>query len=266
MKEITVALYQMDIQSAKKEENLEKVKKILQENHRKEIDLWVLPEMFSTGFSYSHFPNLAEELENSSTINKLQILAKELGTNIAGTFLVKEKKRGSFSNVGFILDPSKGLIYDYKKIHLWGNEKQYFIPGKELVKPISINNKAKVGLSICYDLRFPEVARTLALQGADILITVANWPRARINHFELLASARALENTVYHIAVNRVGFDIEPTLTKYSGSSRIIDPLGEIIAGAGNFERTIKAQLEPYLLEHARKLIPVMNDRRLTIK
>ncbi|MFW9924989.1 MAG: nitrilase-related carbon-nitrogen hydrolase [Candidatus Thorarchaeota archaeon] len=122
-----------------------------------------------------------------------------------------------------------------------------------------------MGLAICYDLRFPEVYRNLVLMGAEVLITSASWPMARIDHFNLLASARALENTAYHIAVNRLGADYEPTLTKYNGSSRVLDPFGNIISGASNFEQVIFAHLKSEILEKARKILPVLKDKMLVM-
>ncbi|MFW9925117.1 MAG: nitrilase-related carbon-nitrogen hydrolase, partial [Candidatus Thorarchaeota archaeon] len=159
MQDLHIAAYQMDIQNAKKEENLKKVQQTISENHRKEIDLWALPEMFTTGFTYSHFVNLAEDLENSITLNKLMKISEEFTTNIAGSYLIKDSKKGTYHNLGFIVTPQNGLSYTYNKIHLWGDEKNYFTAGLDLVEPISINWKAKVGLAICYDLRFPEVYR-----------------------------------------------------------------------------------------------------------
>ena len=265
MQDLVVAAYQMEILSARKEENLNKVKDAIHQHHRSEIDLWIFPELFSTGFAYSLFHGLAEELEDSFTIKKMNNLAVEFNTHIAGSLLIKEKKTDNFRNLGFIINPEEELILQYEKIHLWGDEKKHFTPGTDLADPINLANKAIIGLSICYDLRFPEVARRLTLNGAEVLITIAAWPRARIEHFNLLASARALENTSFHVALNRLGEDLEPSLVKYSGSSRILDPMGNVIVGASNFEKVIIAQLQGGILEKARKYIPVLKDRRLNI-
>ncbi len=263
MKELTIAVYQMEITSAKKEENLQRVKNSITKNYRKELDLVVLPELFSTGFAYSHFSDLAEEIDSSQTLKFLAKIAEENDINIASSILVTNPKKNIFQNVGFILHPTKGIIYSYEKIHLWGNEKEYFQPGTDVSDPVTINGKAMVGLSICYDLRFPEIAKSLVIKGAEVLITVAAWPSARLHHFNLLAAARALENTSYHIAVNRLGFDTEPKVIHYKGSSRVIDPLGNVIAGAGHHEQMIIATLHPEVLESARSAIPVLKDRKM---
>ena len=263
MKEFNVAIYQMEIAPAKKEENLKKVKQQIALHHNTGLDLVVLPELFSTGFAYSHFSGLAEELDNSITLKFLGKICEEHNISIASSFLVKGQKSDFYQNIGFILHPSKGLIYTYRKIHLWANEKDYFQPGTDISEPIDIDGKAKVGLAICYDMRFPEVAKSMVLKGAEVIITVAAWPSARLHHFNLLAAARALENTTYHIAVNRMGVDMEPKVISYKGSSRIIDPLGNVIAGAGNHEQIITATLRPAVLQYARDNIPVIKDRRI---
>ena len=100
------------------------------------------------------------------------------------------------------------------------------------------------------------------LQGAEILITTAAWPEARTSHFNLLAAARALENTTYHIAVNRVGLEKDLYTTKYSGSSRVIDPMGNSIVELGDEEQVITASLSAKLLNETREYIPVLKDRK----
>jgi len=263
MKELIVGLYQMEIATSKKQVNLEKVKETIKQNHKKEVDLWIVPEVFTTGFAYDDFPNLAENKDESPTIEYLIDLSEEFSTGIAGTFLATNKTKDKFYNIGFIVSPKKGQIISYQKIHLWGKEKEYFEAGKEVTAPINFENKAKVGLTICYDLRFPEVYREIAKQDVEVLITTASWPKARVEHFNLLAAARALENTSYHIAVNRFGVEQDATKTAYSGSSRVINPLGEVIAKADDGETTVITKLEPDLLIKTRERIPVLKDRKL---
>ena len=253
----------MEISPAKKEENLQRVKNAIAKNYRSEIDLVVLPELFSTGFAYSQFSSLAEAIDSSQTLKFLGKICEEYNINIASSILATTPKKNTFQNIGFILHPTKGMIYSYEKIHLWGNEKDYFQPGTDVSDPVTINDNAMVGLSICYDLRFPEVAKSMVIKGAEVLITVAAWPSARLHHFNLLAAARALENTSYHIAVNRLGVDKEPKVIHYYGSSRIIDPLGNIIAGAGHHEQMVIATLHPEILNKARLSIPVLKDQRI---
>ncbi|MHA1738453.1 MAG: nitrilase-related carbon-nitrogen hydrolase [Candidatus Heimdallarchaeota archaeon] len=263
MKELIVGLYQMDIITSVKKDNLKKVKQTIQKNHNKEIDLWVVPEVFTTGFAYEDFSNLAEDKDESPTIDYLTKLSDEFGTGIAGSYLATNPEKDSFYNIGFIISPMKGQILSYQKIHLWGKEKDYFEAGCEVATPINYENKAKIGLAICYDLRFPEVYRQIAKQDVDVLITIASWPKARVGHFDLLSKARALENTSFHIAVNRFGVEQDKTKTAYSGSSQVINPMGEVIAMAEEREDIIIAKLDPDILIKTRERIPVLKDRKL---
>ncbi len=260
MKDFTIAIYQMEIIVGQKQKNLKKFENVVKENST-EIDLWVVPELFTTGFAYSKFPELCENLSESFTLQFLEKLSEKYDVGIAGSFLVRNEKK-AFQNLGFIISSSKGLIYRYPKIHLWGNEKNYFLAGTKVPPPIAFDGKAKIGLSICYDLRFPEVCRSLVLNGAEILITTAAWPEARTSHFDLLAAARALENTSYHIAANRVGLEKDIYTTNYSGSSRVIDPMGNPIVELGDEEQVITASLSAELLKETREYIPVLKDRK----
>jgi len=260
MKDITVAIYQMEIILGQKEKNLEKLKTKIR-NQTSEVDLWVVPELFTTGFAYSRYPDLGEKLEESPTRNFLEKLSEEENVGIAGTFLTRNENNKCF-NLGFIISPNKGLIYKYPKIHLWGNENDYFIAGTKVPPPVDFEGKAKIGLSICYDLRFPEVSRSLVLQGAEVIITTAAWPDLRASHYRLLSAARALENTSYHIAVNRTGLEEDIYTISYSGSSRIIDPLGTPMVEIGDEEGVITATLTAKALNEAREYIPVLKDRK----
>ncbi|HUT82610.1 MAG TPA: nitrilase-related carbon-nitrogen hydrolase [Candidatus Bathyarchaeia archaeon] len=264
MKDIFVAAYQMDILTGDKTGNITKVELMLQKYHSQELDLLVLPELFSTGFAYPIFPKLAEDFESSNTLKTLNELSEEYHTGLAGSILCKDKDE-KYQNIGFIISPSKGLVYKYQKIHLWGTEKNYFSPGKDITSPVNFENKAWIGLAICYDLRFPEVYRRLAIQGAEILLTPAAWPAQRWEHFILLTKARALENTCYHISCNRIGKEESPDYVEYNGNSQIISPMANEIIGPLNIENEIVAKLTAEELTKTRKYIPVLKDRQLEI-
>lgn len=261
MENIKVAIFQMEIITANKEANLAKFLEKVKNYQQEKIDLWIVPELFTTGFPYDKFPELAENMKNSKTINELTNISKKYIVGIAGSFLTKENSQ--FYNCGFIISPTKGLIYQYNKIHLWGTEKEHFSHGIEVPSPINFEGKAVVGLSICYDLRFPEVARSLTKQGAEILITTAAWPAQRIQHFDLLAAARAVENTCYHIAVSRIGIERTNVEVTYAGSSRIINPMGEVIKSSKKKDHVMITVLDKEFLNKTRKYIPVLEDRKL---
>ncbi|MBN1328381.1 MAG: hypothetical protein JXA54_02800 [Candidatus Heimdallarchaeota archaeon] len=264
MKDLIVAAYQMKILTGDKKGNISKVESMLRKYHSQALDLLVLPELFSTGFAYPLFPKIAEDLDTSITLKTLEELSKEYNIGLAGSILCIDENE-KYQNIGFIISPSKGLVYKYQKIHLWGTEKNFFTPGKDITAPINYEDKASIGLAICYDLRFPEVYRRLAIKGAEVIITPAAWPAQRWQHFTLLAKARALENTCYHISCNRIGEEESPDHVVYNGKSQIISPMANEITGPLDFENEIVAKLTSEELIQTRKYIPVLKDRRMEI-
>ncbi len=263
MKDLTVALYQMDVQTGKKATNLEKVAKVVQKHQTGQIELLVLPELFTTGFAYDHFPNLAEVEDESPTLQQLELLARKNELGLAGTILTTDTKYEQYFNLGFIIAPEEGVIYKYHKIHLWGREKDFFTPGITIPKPVFFAGKANIALATCYDLRFPEVYRKFAFSGAEVLITPAAWPKQRVQHFHLLSRARALENTCYHIAVNRFGEEQTDFIVSYNGGSGIFSPFGEELVKTPSEESFKVYKLSAHQLSIARKTIPVLADAKM---
>ncbi len=151
-------------------------------------------------------------------------------------------------NLGFCLD-SAGLELR-PKIHPFGEEKEHF-DGGDFISPVA-TRWGRVGLEICYDLRFPEVARSLALQGADFLVTVAQFPASRRVPWRALALARAIENQIPHLACNWAN----------GGGSLIIDALGEVVAEAGAGEAIIWNDMDMTMRDNVRREIPGFADRR----
>ena len=163
-----------------------------------------------------------------------------------------------YYNLGFCFD-SGSLAGTYRKTHPFKNENQYFSRGNSL-EPITLKKRnLKIGFEICYELRFPEVARKLVLAGSDLLVTAAAFPNPRSEHWKTLARARAIENQIPHIACNRIGAAPD---CSYFGNSMIIDAWGEVKADAGNRECVIVYDLDLSGKDEIRKMIPVFEDRR----
>jgi len=184
-----------------------------------ETDLIILPEMFTTGFTMNAKP-LAESM-NGPTIAWMQSLAQELKVAITGSLIVQEA--GAFYNRLVFVHP-QGTLECYDKRHCFtlAGEHEVFSQGK---KHLIIDYKGfKLCPLICYDLRFPVWARNT--QDYDVLIYVANWPKMRINAWDTLLKARAIENMSYCIGVNRVGLDANGY--EYNGHSACYDALGEL--------------------------------------
>lgn len=184
------------------------------------VDLIVLPEMFASGFTMN--PSLVAETIQGETIQLLQSLSKVRNCAITGSLVISENN--NFYNRMVFTFPNGNIEY-YDKKHLFtlAGEDKVYTAGNQ--KKIVEFRDFKFCLQICYDLRFPTFARNL--EDYDVLIYVANWPKTRINAWDILLKARAIENMCYTIGVNRIGTDNNNL--EYIGHSQIVDYLGNSI-------------------------------------
>ena len=216
------------------------------------VDLIVLPEMFTSGFTM--IPIAVAEIMQGETVLWLQALAKTKNTAVTGSLVIQEN--GNFYNRLVFVFPS-GEIKTYDKKHLFtlaGEDKRY-TPGTE---KIIIEYKGfKICPLICYDLRFPVFARNT--EEYDVLIYVANWPKPRINAWDALLKARAIENMCYTIGVNRIGTD--QNLLNYCGRSQAIDFLGNYLVEPQETEGVFIADLDKNALLETRQKFGFLNDR-----
>lgn len=220
------------------------------------LNLLIFPEMTLTGFTMKS-KEFSEEL-NEETHLFFSTIAKKL--KCAVFYGVIEKgKRKNFNTLVHL--NNQGLIINtYRKIHPFSYSKEdiFFGKGKE---PILTKVKGfKIGLSICYDLRFPELYRFYAKDKADLIVDIANWPDTRIEHWRTLLKARAIENQCYAIGVNRVGDD--PKL-HYNGFSSVFDPMGKEIVAVENEEKVIVAEIDRSYVENVRQRLPFLKDMKL---
>lgn len=219
-------------------------------------DLIVFPEMTLTGFSMNSV-ELAEELDGVSTIFFIN-LSRKLKTHIVAGVIEKDEDKIFNTAVHFNRD---GLVAArYRKIHPFsmGNENKYYHSSKEPV--ITKIDNMTFGLSVCYDLRFPELYRQYAKQQVDGLINIANWPVARINHWQKLLAARAIENLSFMIGCNRSGKD---PFYKYNGSSEIYNPMGEQLLHMDTDEVVGKAEIIKESVEKTRSKLNFLDDIKL---
>jgi predicted amidohydrolase len=248
---VITAIVQMDVLHCQREVNLERAIDYL---NKTKADIIVLPEVFTTGFCYDRIGKLAES-DPFPTIEKLRKISKEKEIIIIGSIIVSGPGV-KFYNLGFVLDKGH-LAGTYRKIHPFGTEKEYFQKG-DSIKLIS-TSKGQIGLMICYDVRFPEMARKLALDGADILITIAQFPSRRQDHWDILIRARAIENQIPHLACNRVGSD---PYNDFTGGSAVIDAWGNVLANAGDEEGIITAKIDFNETKRVRNMISCFLDRQ----
>ena len=218
--------------------------------------LIIFPEMTLTGFSMNP-EKLAEEKEGESFHFFSRIAEKNSCDVLAGLI---EKEDQKFYNTLLHISSSGKLINSYRKIHpfSYSKEDKHYTGGK---KPITTVIKGwKAGLSICYDLRFPELFRFYGKERADLIINIANWPVPRIEHWRTLLKARAIENQCFLVGVNRVGTDPNGT---YNGFSCVFDPMGKEIISSENEEKIIPAEIEKEMVDEVRKKLPFLDDIRL---
>lgn len=237
------------------EANLERARTVLQRAAEAGADLAVLPETWSTGYDLPAARELRDR--SASVLPGLAAEARLRSVAVVGS-MVLPAGRGA-ANVAMLIDAEGETRLRYAKSHLIDvyREKDIFEPGRE-TPTVSLAG-TRIGVAICYDLRFPELFRAYVDQGAEVLIVVAEWPEVRIGHWELLLRARAIENQAWVVGVNRVGAD---ATTTYGGRSQVIDPLGGVVAlGRPDAEEDLVVDLDLDALRTLRQEFPVLRDR-----
>ena len=253
-----VTCLQMNMELGKVEENFAHAQNLIRQAMKEQPDVLVLPETWNTGF----FPKegLEELCDRDGQLVKAHIgtLAKEFSVNIvAGS--VSNMRNGKVYNTAMVFDRQGECIASYDKTHLFTpmGEDNYYTPGDHLCR-FTLDG-VSCGLIICYDIRFPELTRSLTVPGLDVLFMVSQWPNVRTFHLRSLTTARAIENQMFVVCCNSCGIAGE---TVYGGNSAIIDPWGETIALAGEKEQLLSAQLDMSVIAKIRNSIHVFRDRR----
>jgi predicted amidohydrolase len=255
-----IALVQMEIKEKNCIGNTEHGLQLLEEA-AKESDLVVLPEIWTTGYSLGHLEEEAVTLDGPLVQKICNIARKHNCSLLPGSLPVQ--KSGLIYNLLPAVSREGKIVSEYSKVHLFGmfEEEKFFAPGSDF--SVFDLDGICCGSTICYDLRFPEFYRYLALQGAQLIVCPAEWPARRGEGFDLLSRARAFENHLFMAAVNCVGtFKGDP----FYGHSRIIDPLGHIIAEGGDREEIIRAEIDLEQIKTVRKNLNALDDIRFTVQ
>lgn len=219
--------------------------------------LAVLPEMWSSGYDYRHLADLA--METPVIVDDLRQEAANLGLVVVGS--LPELADGRLYNTAYVVDRGE-VIGSYRKLHLFstmGEDRHLHAGSQSLVVSSSVG---RIGVAICYDLRFPELFRKLALEGAEILCIPAEWPKPRGVHWQTLLRARAIENQFFVVAANccRMQGKLD-----FCGLSRIISPLGNILAAAVEEDAELIAECDFSEMVTYRGQINILADRRADI-
>jgi len=228
-----VGYYQYHPEFGAPKRNLEKVEDSLA---GVEADIIVLPELAFTGYFFEdrdELKELAENVSESPILHRLSRFCKDNAFFLVVGFAERYKER--LYNTALVIGPS-GLAHRYRKLHLFNTEKEYFDPGDTPLNTIEIRG-AKVGVMICFDWVFPEVARSLALQGADLLCHPSNLV---LTYCQKTMLTRSLENSVYSVTANRTGKETRPRgELLFTGQSQIVGPKGEVVASSNSDEEAV---------------------------
>jgi len=253
-----ISCVQMDMAFAAPEINFPKAAELVHRAAQEGADVIVLPETWNVGFfPKENLPALADDM-GTRVKAEMGALAKDLSVNIvAGS--VALRRGGKVYNTAFVFNRGGECIASYDKTHLFSpmGENEYFTAGESRCR-FQLDG-VDCGLITCYDIRFGELTRAMAVEGMDMLFCVAQWPEVRMEHLNVLMRARAIENQMFLACCNSCGTAEE---TKFGGGSAIIDPWGQVLAQAGEEEEIISAQCDLSVLQGIRQSINVFRDRR----
>ncbi len=226
MREVTIAVVQMHPRLNDVPANLERMAELIGEIcMRQKTDLIVFPELVTTGYECGvRFTDQAERVPGPS-VNLIAQRAREFSTHVAIGLVLKEKVESVLYDAAVLIGPDGELIGDYRKVHLKGEERLTFRPGYRFsVFECGFGN---VGLLLGWDLAFPEAARSLVLDGAEVIAVLSNWEEPHVDEWRSYVLARAFENAVYVAAANRVG---EEYTLSFFGDSLLVGPRGDLHA------------------------------------
>ncbi|GAA5029898.1 carbon-nitrogen family hydrolase [Terrabacter aeriphilus] len=235
-------------------------------------DLVVLPELWAPGgFSYREWAGRAEALDGP-TARALAAAAREAGVTLHGGSIVEHGAPSSpdgrgLWNTSLVFSPTGDLVATYRKIHRFGfgeGEPALMDAGDETVVvdvPVAGGGVVPVGLSTCYDLRFPELYRRLLDRGAEVFVVPAAWPARRVEHWTLLGRARAVEDQCVVLQCNTSGTHAGHEM---GGHSQVVDASGKVLAAAGLDEDVLSIEIDTRATTRWREDFPVLSDRRLS--
>lgn len=252
--------------STKKELNLKKITQYIKKAARGGAELCAFPEymMFYTS-SFQTASELSKEAEtiNGEFVSEISSQAKLNKIQVVGTFYEKSRKKDRVYDTSFLINKSGKLLSIYRKIHLYDalgfKESKKLAPGKKISKPVK-TSIGKMGMMICYDLRFPEMSRTLANAGSEILVVPSAWVMGKMKeeHWMTINKARAIENGCYVISPDQVG-------NIYCGRSVVVDPFGKILLDMKKRQGISFVDIDLQRVNQTRKVLPLLKNRRTDI-
>ncbi len=253
-----ISLIQMDIALGKPEKNYSHALDMMTRALADQPDILVLPETLNTGFFPRKDLSSFADIDGATGKAIFSSFAKEYGVNIVAGSLTTLKE-GKIYNTSYAFNRKGELVSEYDKIHSFTpmEEHKYYTGGEHL--SLFTLDDVPCATAICYDLRFGELLRSMALKGAEIIFIPAHWPSLRTHHWVTLNTARAIENQLFVCAVNACGTAGD---TKFAGNSLLIDPWGEAVCHLGPCEEVRTVSINMSVLKNIRESINVFRDRR----
>ncbi|MTI68905.1 MAG: carbon-nitrogen hydrolase family protein [Firmicutes bacterium] len=264
---LRVGLCQMQVKKDKLE-NIKKAENMIKNLANKGAKLIVLPEMFNCPYNNSNFEEYAEKYPNGKTIKKLSDIANRENVHIVGGSIPEKDEEGNIYNTSFIFDNNGKLLDRHRKMHLFDIDVEGGVTFKES-DVLSPGNKVtvvdtpfgKIGIAICYDIRFPELTRLMVKKGARIVIIPAAFNMTTgPAHWELTFKARALDNQIYMLATAPAR-DVNASYHSY-GNSLIVNPWGDVISRLDEKEGTIIKDLDLNKIDKIRNQLPLLKHLR----
>jgi omega-amidase len=254
-RQVRIALAQIDVELGNIEANVEKAARFIEQAASQEADLILLPELWTTGYDLEN-SRFHADANSNAVLPELEQLARKHRIVVVGSLIFDN---GQLTNSATVIDSTGKLVGSYSKIHLFApmEEHQFLTAGNQA--PIFELPFSKIGVGICYDLRFPELFRKYALNDVLIVLVPAEWPASRIEHWRTLIRARAIENQYFVAACNRVGVSKEIT---FGGHSTVVDPHGSVLVEGDQMERLLIATLDLRQVDKSRGNIATLKDRR----
>lgn len=262
-----LALAQLDVAEADVEANRERAVGAIESAADRGADLVALPELWNVGFfAFDRYADLAEPLDGP-TFSRIQRTADERNVAVLAGSIVEDLTGSSggpadegLANTTVLFDSNGSRIATYRKRHLFGyesKETELLVPGDTL--GVADVEGFTVGMTTCYDLRFPELYRELLEAGVTLVLVPSAWPYPRVEHWKTLPQARAVENLYYVATINGAStFDAATLL----GRSTVYDPWGTELASTGDEPATVFVDIDPDRVEEVRSEFPAIADRR----
>ncbi len=251
-----VAVVQMDCKLGDVESNMATIEAFARRLAKREADIVCFPELATTGYSLNRRWRDYSEPIPGPTSNRLAWLAREFGFYLICGIAERDSRSKRIFDSAILISSTGDFVGVYRKVHLWATERRFFTPGRRF--RVFKTKFGKIGIGICYDLEFPEPARAMALQGAEIIFFSSAQPLPMENHVDTYIRSRAAENCVFVAHSNRIGREGR---TVFFGQSQIVSPACRALARKDGGQGFVVAQVDFRSSHRMRRKLPYLQQR-----